>query len=610
MGQSVHVSCRRICVVISDATRMNHQTIVSALRRLHSGMTRACMSGFLLVAFVAAIPGLARAQQSALSADQVIDRVIAREQREIATIREYSPIIETYIQDMRPDKQLGNVPVKDHYFLGLADLKKGVVEHSLLEKPKGAMEKLNPAAPFAHISEIFTTQYVPEGFLQMVFIDPRGIDRAHYQFEYVRREFLGEVRCLVFDLEPLSTSGKFRFKGRIWANENDYTIVRFNGVYTPISSANGFNIHFDSWRTNTQPGIWLPTYIFSQETNLKSALGTAVRFRSQTRFWGYDLKNAVHESEFSDLQVEAPGTIQDQAAASQDPSPIEAQRQWQREAEDNVLERLQRSGFVAPPGQVDKVLETVVNNIEVTNNVDVQPEIRCRVLLISTLESFSIGHTIVISRGLLDVLPDEASLATMLAQELGTIIVTKRTTDAWGFNDLTNIPTTEIVARFSFHATPHELDLANQKALDLLRNSPYKDKLKTAGLFLKQLDVEQKALPSLINPKLGNRVYLGEQLVRSAPQLQTANLDQISALPLGGRIKLDPWTDKIEMVRAKTVALATEQEKMPFEVTPFLPFLTYYAAPGAAAQTAGPANPNVAKAHTDPTQTPTSQPQD
>ena len=304
------------------------------------------------------------------------------------------------------------------------------------------------------------------------------------------------------------------------------------------------------------------------------------------------------------MQVEAPGGIQDVAAASQDPSPVEAEREWQRRAEDNVLERLQRSGFVAPTGPVDKVLDTVVNNIEITNSVETEPEIRCRVLLTSTLETFSIGHTIVISRGLLDVLPDEASLATMLAQEMGEILITKRLPDAWGFNDLSNISTTDIVARFSFHASPRESELANQKALDLLRNSPYKDKLKTPGLFLKQLEVEQKALPALINPKLGDRVFLGQQLVNSAPQLQAANLDQISALPLGGRIKLDPWTDKVDMVKTKSVALISEREKMPFEVTPFMPYLTIYAVQGTATQTAERVKPSAATADTEPQQAP------
>ncbi len=64
--------------------------------------------------------------------DQAIDRVIAREHEEIATIRRFNPVIETYIQDMKPDKDMGAVPVKDHYFLGQADLSKGVVDNSML----------------------------------------------------------------------------------------------------------------------------------------------------------------------------------------------------------------------------------------------------------------------------------------------------------------------------------------------------------------------------------------------------------------------------------------------------------------------------------------------
>ena len=555
---------------------------------------------------VASIPALARAQQASSAQDQVVDRITTREHQEIATIRQYTPLIETYIQDMKPDRDMGAIPVKDHYFLGLADFSKGIVDRSLLDKPRtGVKGKLNPSGPLSHL---FSSEYVPEGFLQMVFIDTNGFDRQHYTFDYVRREFLGEVRCLVFDVTPLKNSGKGRFKGRIWANDQDYTIVRFNGVYTPIASFGGFNLHFDSWRTNMQPGVWLPAYIFSQESNLRDAMGGEVRFKSQSRLWGYALRGMTRESEFAELTVEAPGAVQDQAEASQDPSPVEAERQWQHEAEDNVLERLQRSGLIAPPGEIDKILSTVVNNIEVTNNLDIQPEIRCRVLLTSTFESFSIGHTLVLSRGLLDVLPDEASLATMLAEQMGAIIVTKPQTDQWGFNDLTNITTTEIMTRLSFRDTPHDLDLANQKAVELLKNSPYKDKLATAGLFLKQLQNEEHALPSLINPKLGNTVYIADELVKTAPQLDTGKLDQIPALQLGARVKLDPWSDKVEMSKGKAVALISAREKMPFEVTPFLPFLTFYQKPGAVTTTTSP-KPDVAKSQIDLPQPPADAPQ-
>ena len=512
----------------------------------------------------------------ATTVDQAIDRVIAREHEEIATIRRFNPVIETYIQDMKPDKDMGAVPVKDHYFLGQADLSKGVVDNSMLNGKKGKLQAFNP---IAHLGDMFSSSYIPDGFLQMIYIDTNGFDRQHYQFDYVHREFLGEVRCVVFDVTPLPKSGKGRFKGRIWAEDQGYAIVRFNGVYTPVAGINGFNLHFDSWRLNVQPGLWLPAYIFSQESDLKDFMGNHVRFKSQTRLWGYNLKNVGRQEEFSELTIESPNAIQDQAAST-DRSPIEAQREWQHQAEVNVVDRLQRTGLVAPPGEVDKVLETVVNNIEVTNNLDIQPDVRCRVMLTGTLEMFSIGHTIVLSRGLIDVLPDEASLATMLAQELADIILTKPSTDQWGFNDTTTVTATEALGHFSFKDSPEQIQQDSQKAVELLKNSPYKDKLASAGLFLKQLDADSKTLPVLINPHLGNRIYLADQLISSAPNLEPAKLDQIAALPIGARLKLDPWSDHVELLKAKALPLLSAREKMPFEITPFMPYLTRYQKPG------------------------------
>jgi hypothetical protein len=509
--------------------------------------------------------------------DQAIDRIIAREHEEIATIRRFNPVIETYIQDMKPDKDMGAVPVKDHYFLGQADLSKGVVDNSMLNGKKGKLQAFNP---IAHLGEMFSSSYIPDGFLQMIYIDTNGFDRQHYQFDYVHREFLGEVRCVVFDITPLPKSGKGRFKGRIWADDQGFTIVRFNGVYTPVAGINGFNLHFDSWRLNVQPGLWLPAYIFSQESDLKDFMGNHVRFKSQTRLWGYNLKNVGRQEEFSELTIESPSAIQDQAPST-DRSPIEAQREWQHQAEINVLDRLQRIGLLAPPGEVDKALETVVNNLEVGNNIDIQPEVHCRVMLTGTLEMFSIGHTIVLSRGLIDVLPDEASIATMLAQELADIIMTKPSTDQWGFNDTTTVTATEALGHFSFRDTPEQVHQDGEKALELLKNSLYKDKLATAGLFLKQLDADSKTLPVLINPHLGNRIYLADQLISSAPSLEPTKLDQIAALPIGGRVKLDPWNDHVELNKAKPLPLLSAREKMPFEITPFMPYLTRYQKPGA-----------------------------
>jgi hypothetical protein len=523
--------------------------------------------------------------------EQVISGILAREHQEVATLRHYSPIVETYVQDMRFDAQMGAVPEKDHYYLGVADLSRGVEDRTMLrDNNAGLMHKLNP---IHDMTSLLGNSYVPAGFLQMIFVDPIYFDRQHYKFDYVRREFLGSIRCLVFDVTPLPKSGDGRFQGRIWVEDQQYAIVRFNGVFVPVARTFGWNLHFDSWRTNVAPNLWIPSYIYSAESDLRDFPFGHVRYRSQTRLWGFNLKLASRETEFSDLTVEAP-QVQDQAQAAQDTSPVMAERQWQREGEDNVLDRLQRNGLVAPPGSVDKALDQVENNLEVPNNLDIEPEVRCRVLLTSTLEAFRIGHTIVITRGLLDVLPDEASIAAIIAHQLGAVITGQILPDEYSFNDTTMLSPQETLKRMSFRTSETDEEAAANKAIQLLKASIYKDKLQSAGLFLKQLAAEQKELPGLISANLGNHVYMANQLIQGSPELKPTDLNQVAALPLGSRIVLNSWDDSIEMAKSKPVQLLSAREKMPFEVTPFMPYLTRYQNPADAAA-ADPAKQDSAK---------------
>src|SRR6202011_1719114 len=340
--------------------------------------------------------------------DQVMDRVIANENKTYGQLRNYSPLVETYIQHLRPDKELGYVPAGDKYFLGRAVFAKDV-ELVPLTDVKGRGHKI--LSSMSNVFKFSVFEFLPEGFLQMIFIDTNGFDKQHYKFDYIRREFLGEVRCLVFDVTPLTNAGKGRFLGRIWVEDQDFNIVRFNGAYGGNGHASWY-FHFDSWRTNAQPGLWLPSFVYSEEKDLHYALTKKLDFKAQTRLWGYAVGHASQEQELSKILVETP--VQDDSKGANDLTPVQAQRSWDRQAEDNVSDRLQRIGLMAPPGEVDKVLDTVVNNLEVTNNLDIDPEVRCRVLMTTTLESFTLGHTIVLSRGLIDVLPDEASLATVI----------------------------------------------------------------------------------------------------------------------------------------------------------------------------------------------------
>jgi len=521
--------------------------------------------------------------------DQVVDRLTSNENHLYSKIKEYSPLVETYIQNLKPDKELGFVPAGDRYFLGKADFSKGVNLVNLSDT-SGKSKKM-----FLGIGNFFSfaMQFLPDGFLQMVFIDTNGFDKQHYKFDYVKREFLGEVRCLVFDVTPLPKTGKGRFLGRIWVEDQDFNVVRFNGGYGGGGKSSWY-FHFDSWRSNVQPGLWLPAFVYSEESNLHYAMTKKLDFKAQTRIWGYDLGRSAQEQELSKVLVES--NVKDETQTSNDLTPLQAQRNWDRQAEDNVTDRLQRLGLIAPKGDVDKVLETVVNNLEVTNNLDIEPDVRCRVMTTTTLESYTLGHTIVLSRGLIDVLPDEASLAAIVAHELAHVVLGHRMDSQYAFFDQLLIDDKDTFRHFGFARTPEEETAANQKGAQLLANA-LKDpqvakvwQLSTASLFFQALQSRQKEVPNLISPHLGNRVPVLPTLHSAAPvsvpasgNAMTASSgdpkladSKIAALPIGSRVKMDPWSDKLEMLKSKPIGALAEREKMPFEVTPFMPYLTRY----------------------------------
>jgi Peptidase family M48 len=515
------------------------------------------------------------------SFNEVLDRVVQREHLFLAQMRHLHPMVETYLQDLRTDKDGTAVPFKDQYFLGRLDMSDGPEDTSFVGQPGFGQRMVK------RLTGLYSMHFLPLGFAQMVILDT-DFQKRYYKFTFVRREFLGEVRCLVIDVEPREDSGMARFMGRIWVEDQDYNVVRFNGTYSPHSKNTAY-LHFDSWRLNLRPGTWLPAYVYSEESDLKAGITKTMHFRGQTRLWGYDLKGLNKNSEFTQILVDSPqDSVKDQSDAAADASPVVAERMWERQAEDNAVERLQRIGLLAPPSEVDKVLLTVVNNLLVTNNIDLQGDVRCRVLLTSPLESFTIGHTIVISRGLLDVLPDEASLAMVLSHELAHIVLGHKLDTKLAFNDRMFFPDQDSFQRLDFKRRPGDEEAADTKALELLKNSPYKDKLGSAGLFLKSLQEHAPELPNLIRPHLGNSFAEGKSgkdlrmsvLLANAPQLDPKRVDQIAALPLGGRIKLDPWSDQVELAKAKPVALTSARENIPFEITPFFPYLTRLSAAG------------------------------
>jgi hypothetical protein len=528
--------------------------------------------------------GLLRASAAAAAAeppsqlDRVVASVVARETALVASLEKYHPLVETYLQTLEPDRQLGTIPTKDDYFLGRLDLSRGGAAGSSAEGPASGRKLVDL------FKEFYAHNVKPDGFARMIVLDAASFNREHYDFEFVRREFLGEVRTLVFEVVPKESARAGSFIGRIWVEDRDYSVVRYNGTCTGTAKQ---SLHFDSWRIQMGPGVWFPAYVYTEESEFRPRDQLLLRkLKGMTRIWGYEPKRRGGEDEFTQLRVDG----REAGDASEKPgdlSPVGSLRAWEREAEENVLRRLEKSSLLAPAGEVDRVLETVVTNLVVTNSLEIDPPPRCRVLLTSPLESFTIGHTIVLSRGLIDVLPDEASLAVVLAHELGHVLLGHQLDTKYAFSDQMLVGDRQAMESFFFRRDPGEEYEADAKALMFLESSPYKGKLGNAGLFLKALSVRAKALPALIRPHFGNRLAEKDKLYRmtkvmeSAPELYMTALNQTAALPLGGRVKVDPWTGGIDLMKNHQVVLQSPREKMPFEVTPLMPYLVRLEDPAA-----------------------------
>ena len=526
-------------------------------------------------------------QQESPEVAGIIGQVIAGENLQSAKLRGFSPRIETYAQYYQPDKELGDVATNDAIFLGRLKFEGEAREVSFVPTPTPDWFLRHTPNPTKVLGSRLHLQL--DAFaLEALTVDGHNFDRKHYAFEPVRWEYLGDIRCLAIDVHPRQNEETGAFQGRIWVEDHNFAIVRMNG--TRIRPAKGsFYVHFDCWRENLQPGQWLPVYIYSQENDL----GKALRYKSETRLWGYDLSANQTQQEWTAIQVDAPAPIRDSSEQSAELSPVQSARHLNMEAEQNVLDRLESARLIAPAGSVDKVLATVVNNLRVTNKLDGMPPVQCRVMMTSTLESFSLAYTIILSRGLIDVLPDEASLAMVLSHELAHIALGHKLDPKFAFNDHLIVSDEDLLSVLDFARPQNDEVAADAKGIEFLRSSPYKDNLAQAGLFLRAATDAAPHVPHLFGAHMGNGLVGGknkairmETLTSAAPGLKTRSVDQISALPLGSRLQVNAWDGSVTFTDRKAVALVDAGEKMPFRVTPVIPYLKTYVARSKTAESA------------------------
>jgi hypothetical protein len=522
-------------------------------------------------------PALAKSPNSAATQNtaafnKLVDSAIQQERTLAMLMRNFKPIVETYIQEEKSDPEVGASPRSDSYFLSRLDLTGKVPTTVAFEDPERAEDRWEKKFLFRN-----PQRFTASGFAQALFPDLDHFDRQNYEFEFVRWEVLGDIRCGVVDVKPRANSENRGFIGRIWVEDQNFNIVRFTGSYgSKQLSRRAF--HFDSWRLNILGVTWMPAYIYTQESASQDTANHDLWFKAQTRVWGYDLQHAGDHREYAKPLTDTPVWIDPKRQeASQNLSPAYTLGKSAYTPEDNVVERLQVAGLMAPDGEVDQILQTVVNNLLLTNDLDVAG-VRCRVLLTTPLESFVVGRTIIVSRGLLDVLPDEATLASVLAHELAHVVLQHSVADAPLSDRTPPFSDLEIFDHLSFRFDPAQEDAAEKKGLQLFSKSPYQAQREKASLFLDTLEARSRQLSSLLRGRFSNDFasnHLASMRAEgTAPKpLQMDRVDQISALPLGSRITVDPWSDRIVMIKAPPVRLQSASEKMPLEVTPFFPFL-------------------------------------
>ena len=487
-----------------------------------------------------------------------VDSVVRQERRLTDLMRSFKPIIETYIQEegTRAWFQGGIAPNGDDYFLSRLNF-----TGDLLSTVPFADEETWKQGGERYWVQDYPLPFSAVAFAQALFPDLDHFDHQNYTFEFVHWEVLGEVRCAALDVRPRGNSKNRGFVGRIWVEDQDNSIVRFTGTFTSKGVAKRA-FHFDSWRLNLLGNWWMPAYIYTEESSPYNRSSHKLLFKAQTRVWGYDLQNAGDHRENAKRPTDNPAYAEDETTY-----PVE----------NTVVERSQVAGLMAPAGDVDQILQTVLNNLLITNNLDIAP-VRCRVLLTTALESFVMGHTIVLSRGLLDVLPDEATLAAVLAHELAHIVLGHAVSSTYLTGIAGPFPDSQLFAALDFHFDRNQEEDANKKALELFSKSPYKDQSVNVGLFLRALDGNSARFPNLLHGRFSNdfrssRLVGMQARIDSPKPPKTDRLNQISALPIGSRIVVDPWSDRIELLKSKPVRLMSPSEKIPFEVTPFYPHL-------------------------------------
>ena len=468
-----------------------------------------------------------------------LENVIAFSNRAEEALRTWletkTPIIEGYFQQCEVLDDVTCRLNRDRYLLARLDGARGA---SLLSDrgTAGRAVGTQPADDSDSLMSALVAMLTPDGGL---------LDPDSYEYTFVNTTILGALHCMVYDISPRGS--RDGFTGRVYLETKTWNIVRYTGfssqvdkMLSPLRNKKS-RFRLDGWRVNISKDRWAPSYVYIEEDAPLGSRPDSI-VKGQVRAWGYDQVAPGQETR-GDLFLTASSSAPQDRAGSWS-GPEKTQRVYEKLAEDNVFARLRSAWFVGPssgltgsPGEVEMMLNQVVNNLEITNHIVAQP-IQCVLLTTGNVEAFLAGNKIVVSRELVNVVPSESALAMILAHFLAHSILGHRKIDPrLAFPDVLRISDAELMASLHFRHSEAEERAADQKAMEILANSPYAKSMEDGALFMQIIHLYRDVLPGLIAPDFGEDLADISHTVQNHPGTRVTPL--LDLKDLSGRRQTD-----------------------------------------------------------------------
>ena len=121
---------------------------------------------------------------------------------------------------------------------------------------------------------------VPLGILQPDFKSLLGVDPffltpdliPKYSISFNAREKIDDLNTYVFDVEPADQKsfpkrdkGDHPFKGKIWIDDQDLEMVKFEGRAVVTKDESSRFPKFECYRENVERGLWLPSLAYARD---------------------------------------------------------------------------------------------------------------------------------------------------------------------------------------------------------------------------------------------------------------------------------------------------------------------------------------------------------